>query len=182
MKRFLILVTILALFTLQAPLVQAHLAGGQDAVVGEYLIDFGYEPDPVIAGKSATFAFNLVNNEAQKAQEYSHVWIRISSDTEGIIFAGNTHSDVPGNASMLYTFASPGEYKITTHFKQDRETIVQNNFTIQVAAAEDTEEKLTSEVSPDVSSEAEASPPVSRLNIVLVVIIVLMGIFAFRRR
>lgn len=57
----------------------AHLDGGADKTIKDYLIDFGFSPEKPKAGEKVTLAFNLVNATTKEIIEPTSVWVRISS-------------------------------------------------------------------------------------------------------
>src|SRR3990172_1607522 len=96
------------------PAAFAHLAGGEDRVIDGYRVDFGYEPEDLIAGQPAALSFSL----------------RISG--ENVVFAGTLDG---GSAILTYAFPAPGDYQLTTRFFQGDTQLAETTFSVRVAPA-----------------------------------------------
>jgi len=108
----------------------AHLGGGQDKVVGDYQLDLGYSPESLKMDEPAILAFDLANAITEEVIEPTSVWVRIA-DSQGVLFAGTFY---PESQQVLFTYTFPheGNYKITARFKDDKATIVETGFEIEV--------------------------------------------------
>ena len=102
------------LMLLLIPIASAHLEGGADKVVGDYLVDFGYSPGTPIAGDKMLIAINLVNNSEQTVITPESVWVRISNGND-VIFAGRFHPEAK-HVTFSFSFPKPGNYTIDTRF------------------------------------------------------------------
>jgi hypothetical protein len=128
-------VMILAIFFLAIISVSAHLEAGEDVIINNYLIDFGYEPAELVADEPATLAFNLVSPSTQETLPFDHLWVRISSP-EQIIFAGPIKQQAQ-HVNLAFTFPSQGQYEIVAKFKNNEETITETNFYVEVIEEKD---------------------------------------------
>ena len=107
----------------------AHLDVGEDKTIGNYLIDFGYSPENPNTNDKVAIALTLFDTN-QEVIEPDSVWVRISSSKE-VVFAG-TLKPKNGNAAFTYKFPYAGNYEITSRFSDDKETIVEINFSINI--------------------------------------------------
>ena len=107
----------------------AHLDVGEDKTIGNYLIDFGYSPENPNTNDKVAIALTLFDTN-QEVIEPDSVWVRISSSKE-VIFAG-TLKPKNGNVAFTYKFPYAGNYEITSRFSDDKETIVEINFSINI--------------------------------------------------
>ncbi|MCH8067493.1 MAG: hypothetical protein IIC69_02820, partial [Nanoarchaeota archaeon] len=105
----------------------AHLDVGEDKTIGNYLIDFGYSPENPNTNDKVAIALTLFDTN-QEVIEPDSVWVRISSSKE-VVFAG-TLKPKNGNVAFTYKFPYAGNYEITSRFSDDKETIVEINFSI----------------------------------------------------
>ena len=106
----------------------AHLAGGQDVVSGDYLIDVGWEPAELMAGQKTFLAFNLADPTALTPIEFDRMFFRI--DLAGTtVFSGNFDQEQPGNTSLILTAPQPGEYAVVVRFFRDQELLTQQDLT-----------------------------------------------------
>jgi hypothetical protein len=126
MHWFLLLVALL--FTPAAA--TSHLAGGEDRIVGDYLIDFGFEPVTLSTSERSTLVFNLVNATSQEPIPFATAWVRISDSSEAV-FAG-TFASENGNVPITFTFPRGGEYEITVTFGNGSQEITRTSFPIAV--------------------------------------------------
>ena len=94
--------------------VLAHLDGGEDKQVGEYLVDFGYSPEVLSDQEKALLSFNLVNPETEEAVDFSHLWLRVSAG-DAVVFAGTFYPDEK-HVVFIYLFPSGDEYEFYTAF------------------------------------------------------------------
>ncbi len=129
MKRFLFILLVLFII----PIATAHLAAGEDRVVGDYIVDFGYEPEKLTAGENAFFAVHLKNNDTEEVVQFTDVWVRISQG-DAILFSGllNPQSDV---AEFSYYFSLSDHYDIKLRFRDGEETVVETTFVVTVSKA-----------------------------------------------
>lgn len=137
------IITFLTLAISTSGLVYAHGGGGgQDKVVGNYLIDMGYNPEEPAAGQNTQFTLSLLNNETKEIFDFENVWVRISKGNE-VLFASTLERIELDIASFLYTFTEPGAYETTVRFQKFNadvpeeirlaETIVETDFNVVVA-------------------------------------------------
>lgn len=123
---------ITAIFFFFPPIANAHLEGGEDKVVGDYLIDFGYEPETIEAGQGTSLLFNLANADGQEAVDFSHIWLRITSDDE-IVFSGRLLGEGEGIGTTVHmTFPKPGTYTLSTRFYEGDEELANTDFSVEV--------------------------------------------------
>ena len=107
----------------------AHLDVGEDKTIGNYLIDFGYSPENPNTNDKVAIALTLFDTN-QEVIEPDSVWVRISSSKE-VVFAG-TLKPLNGNVAFTYKFPYADTYEITGRFNDDKETIVEVNFNVNI--------------------------------------------------
>lgn len=129
-QRFCALLLVLGMMPVAA---QAHLAGGEDKDVGEYMIDFGYDPEVPHVGDGATLAFDLHKAGTMDEVAFTSVWVRISDDAQ-ILTATHIPQDDAGT-NLLYTFPHEGEYTIRVQFSNDEGVMAETDFTLVVPEA-----------------------------------------------
>ena len=117
------------LFIVLMPNVLSHLDAGQDKVIDNYKVDLGYSPENPKTTDNVAIALTLFDTN-QEVIEPDSVWIRISSSKE-VVFAG-TLKPLNGNVAFTYKFPSADNYDITARFNDDKETIVETNFSIEI--------------------------------------------------
>lgn len=108
----------------------AHLDAGEDKVIRDYRVDFGYSPENLAVEDQAVFSFNLANTTTEGVIEPTSVWVRIAG-SQGVLFAGTFHPESQ-HVAFTYTFPYAGNYEITARFKDDKATIVETGFEIEV--------------------------------------------------
>lgn len=109
----------------------AHLDGGEDRIINDYLIDFGFSPENPVINDEVTLAFNLINNTTKEIIEPISVWIRISSPQE-VMFAGTLHPEAE-HVTFVYAFPETNNYEITVRFKDNADTLVETSFKLNVS-------------------------------------------------
>ncbi|MEI6863806.1 MAG: hypothetical protein WCK46_00325 [Candidatus Adlerbacteria bacterium] len=136
MKKFLLLSITLLLVPLG---VFAHTTGKSvEQTVGKYLLDVGYNPDPVVAGDSTYFDFKIYQNGPTPGDApYRNVWVRIYQDNVTLFAAGIAHMET-GPTGLVYTFAAPGVYSVSVRYETADDTLGEATFQIPVAAGETT--------------------------------------------
>jgi hypothetical protein len=129
MRLFLFLLFLVLLL----PLASSHLAAGEDKVVGEYIVDFGYEPEKLTAGENSFFAIHLKDKESKEVVPFTDVWVRISQG-DAILFSGllNPTDNV---AELSYYFSVSDHYEIKLRFRDGEKTLAETTFIVDVARA-----------------------------------------------
>jgi len=112
------------------PFTSAHLDAGEDRVVEEYLIDFGYSPEIPTTAERTFFSFNLLNKTSNEIIYLTDALITIS-DSKGIIFAGKLYPE-EGNIVMSYLFSEDDNYNVEITFNNGKEVLVKSNFKVRV--------------------------------------------------
>jgi hypothetical protein len=114
--------------------VQAHGLGlSLEEVVGEYLIDVGYDQQ-LIAGEQILFDFNLYNQRRDGLQDptdYSSVAFEVSLNGTTVF-----SRQVARNAAktfMTVVFPTSGQYGLHTIFFRDDEKFAETTFSVAVA-------------------------------------------------
>jgi hypothetical protein len=98
------------------PISIAHLEAGEDKVVGDYIIDFGYQPKDLTAEEAVVLAFTLQDKDTNEIVVPKNVWIRIA-EGEKVIFTGILQPD-QDQVLITYTFPRAAEYEITARFSE----------------------------------------------------------------
>ena len=129
-----LLTPIFLLLALVPFFVYAHDGGRSlERQVGNYLIDIGYTPEELIAGKSAYFDFKLYEKGSSPGSaDYTQVWVRIEKDGETVFASGIANMNV-GTVGMVYAFADGGEYTISARYEKGETVIVETAFALEVA-------------------------------------------------
>jgi len=127
-KNKLMLILLISVIVL-IPNALSHLDAGQDKVIDNYKVDFGYSPENPTTTDKVAITLTLFDTN-QEVIEPDSVWIRISSSKE-VVFAG-TLKPLNGNVAFTYKFSSADNYDITARFNDDKETIVETNFSIEI--------------------------------------------------
>ena len=117
MKNKILLLLIIPVIVL-IPNVLSHLDAGQDKVIDNYQVDFGYSPENPKTTEKVVIALTLFNNTNQKVIEPESIWIRISSSEE-VVFAGTLKQE-SGNVAFTYRFPYADNYEITSRFNKGR--------------------------------------------------------------
>lgn len=118
------------LFILLIPNVLSHLDAGQDKVIDNYQIDFGYSPENPQISDNVAIALTLFNNTNQEVIEPESVWVRISS-SKNVIFAG-TLKPLNGNIAFTFKFPEVDDYEVLVRFNQDKKALVETNFNLKI--------------------------------------------------
>ena len=92
----------------------AHLDTGIDREVGPYLLDVGWEPDPLEAGEPVFFAINVVEQNTFEKTNFSEAWVRFSKG-DRIAYAGSFHMK-EGSTSFTYEFPEGGTWDLDIRF------------------------------------------------------------------
>lgn len=153
-----------------APAAGAHLAAGEDKVVGPYIVDFGYAPKFPQAGTGTAIALNLADAKTSAPIPFTEAWVRIS-DVSGTVLAGNFYPTLPGNTSLSLTLPRDGAYALTVQFFKDTDVLAQTNFMFAATALANT----------PVVAKASNLQGVSLFALVLTAVLLLAIVF-FRRR
>jgi len=113
-------------------ILHAHGTGASiEKVVGNYLIDLGYDPEILESDNSIIFDFDLAINETGERADFTSIWIRIVREKQ-TLFASGIHRPSFGNTTMLYTFPQSGEYELITRFQSEGDTIAETSFPLKV--------------------------------------------------
>lgn len=108
----------------------AHLAGGDDITKDGYILDFGYDPAPPVAGAPVTFAFNLADAASLRAVAADEIWVRIIKDGTAV-FAGSLKPK-DGNATLTTVLPDEGRHDVTVRFTRKGKT-VEGSYVLTVA-------------------------------------------------
>jgi hypothetical protein len=132
-KYFLGLAVLAAAVLMPLSFVSAHLDGGKDVTVGGHLIDFGWDPEQLVAGKPSKIALNLVDAAKEEAVDFDNVWVRITSP-RGVIFAATLRPETK-NVTFTYVFPEGGDHEMTARFRNAfGGTVVETKLPFSVAA------------------------------------------------
>jgi hypothetical protein len=113
----------------------AHMSGGADKQVGDYLIDLGYDPNPLFAGYPSTFSIGLINATLMTPIEVEKIWVRISTP-ERVVYAG-THLPENGFAPFSLILPEGGNYTMSVRFYEEGQikSVASADFSIDVKGA-----------------------------------------------
>ena len=126
-------------------LVEAHgLGQSLEKNVGDYILDVGYDAiDQIETNLAIRFDFNLWTKGKADMADFDHVWVRISPNDKGILFAGFLYRPEFLLTGMSYTFQKSGQYDLTVRFlnKEDK-TIAEATFPLMVKRGEQERKSL----------------------------------------
>jgi len=108
----------------------AHLGGGEDRFVGDYIIEFSYAPAVPKQGEAVTIVLSLANNTTVQPIETEKILVRIS-DSDKLIFAGSFLPE-NSNVAVAYVFQRGGEYEIEPVFYKNGSILVSTKFKLAV--------------------------------------------------
>ncbi len=108
----------------------AHLGGGEDRVVGDYLVEFGYAPAMPVQNEETFIALSLANNTTVQSIDVEKVLIRIS-DRDKLVFAGSFLPE-NRNVALTYVFQHGGEYEIEVAFYKNDVILTSTKFKLMV--------------------------------------------------
>lgn len=121
-------------FVLAVPFfVHAHADGRSvEKQVGKYLLDIGYNTDPIVAGESTYFDFKLYEKvPTPGVADFTDVWVRIEKEKQTLFATGVSHMPV-GATGMLYTFAEEGTHAVSARYERNGETLAETTFFVDV--------------------------------------------------
>ena len=113
----------------------AHTAGASfETRQDGYVIDIGYEPEAPSAGDRIRFDFSAYPEDpSMRGDEiYTDVWVRIIDGEERILYAGDVHDPVFGQAGFTILITKGGEYTVSARFQRDSELVVETSFPLVV--------------------------------------------------
>lgn len=114
--------------------------------VGDYIVDFGYDPLSLFLGETTSVTFEIFRKEDREPVEFRNVWVRVTKDEE-TVFAGSLTKAFFGNTRLTLRLPETGEYQISARFEGEKE-----------------EEREGEEVFSSVETLAEASFPLTILK------------------
>lgn len=107
----------------------AHLEGGKDIVVGQHVVDIGYDRDTLVSLRPTFFLIALKHDDEAVA-DAQKLWVRIKND-KGIMLAATFYPEPSGAYSFTTMFPDVGEYEITTRFTTE-DGVIQTTTTLDV--------------------------------------------------
>ncbi|OGZ44901.1 MAG: hypothetical protein A3C84_00870 [Candidatus Ryanbacteria bacterium RIFCSPHIGHO2_02_FULL_48_12] len=120
-------------FLFSTTTVSAHGTGKSiERVMGDYLVDIGYDPDPLRAGENSVFDFVLKSGVDKKEIPFTHVWVRLETGS-GIVLAAGLKKAELGKTSLLYNFPVSGEYQLVARFQDGDKTLVEVSVPVAIA-------------------------------------------------
>lgn len=111
----------------------AHGSGASyEVLVGEYIVDIGYEPEALQAGERVVFDFNLLGGD-RASEPFDSVWVRIEYEGEVLLATGVAQPEY-GATSLLYVVPAEVQGDITVAVRYEREgtTLAETNFPLPV--------------------------------------------------
>lgn len=114
----------------------AHGTGESlEKVVGDYVVDVGYDSFNPKAFESIRFDFQLLANGNKESVPFTDTWVRIM-DGNNLLFAGWLAKPTFGLTGMSYAFPKGGIYEITVRFQNDDTTVAETSFPFSVIEKE----------------------------------------------
>jgi len=118
-------------------LVSAHGDGASfETIVGDYLVDIGYEPELPTSGERLVLDFSLREQDAEAP--FDRVWVRIEQYGKTVLAGGIGHAPI-GPTTLTMTPAREGELKVYARYEQSQKTLAEVSFPIAVAPASENE-------------------------------------------
>ncbi len=117
------------------PSAVAHTNGASyEEVVGDYLLDIGYNPETIFANDVVRFDFGLypIDQPTESTDVFSDVWVVITQESE-LVFSGNLHRPSFNVIAFSTIFNQSGEYKLHARFEQSGEYVAESTFNFMVA-------------------------------------------------
>ena len=130
-------ITLLALCIIATPLSLSAHGGGQSVTQesGAYLLKLEAASFEVQAGSAERINFEIESKGGATSTPFTHVWVRIMSPKEELLFVGNIRTgDFGFVTGMSYFFPDKGEYKITARFFDGERKITETEFPLTVVA------------------------------------------------
>lgn len=116
----------------------AHSAGGgQDKIVDNYFIDFGFSEYPPMEHEPLLLSFELKNSTSKKPIPFTGLWTMILDSGDNLLFSGTIAQDIGSEASLTYVFPYKDSYIIRVEFQDNLKTIVETDFILEIAMNED---------------------------------------------
>lgn len=100
------------------------------------LIDIGYDPEDVQAGKTVIYDFALLDGATNEPVEYTDIWVRIYEGRKTYLATGIARANL-GKTTLSYVYPEEGEYVMSVRFKNEDEKLVEADFDLPVAESED---------------------------------------------
>ena len=112
--------------------VQAHLDAGEDVLVGDYLIDFGYSPESPSVSEPMDVSFVLTDPDHERL-DFEELAVTVFLDGSPA-FRAVYFPDSERAVSFSHRFQESGVYRIEADFKNSfSETIVKRSFDLRVS-------------------------------------------------
>ena len=109
----------------------AHgLGGGQDKVVGNYLVDFGYSETSPVKNEPVLLTFVLRNSSSENMINFARARVMILSEND-VLFSGNVKDEFDGQASITYRFPHDGNFTLRVRFNE-KVTLAETEFSLAV--------------------------------------------------
>lgn len=126
--RFLVLAAVL----LFPAVTFAHAAGASvERLVGEYVLDIGYDPQYPNAGEPVRLDFSLYNKDKRTAVPFTSIFVRVEG-SKGLLYAGSIHASEFGLTGFALYLPEPGSYTIQARFQDGDTTIVEGAIPLSV--------------------------------------------------
>ena len=115
---------------------RAHGSGAyMEKVVGDYLIDIGYDEIAMREGNPVAFDFNISKQEQSQKVTYTDVWIQVASQNNETVFQGRIHKYIFGQPALILGFPQNGSYIITVRFENVEEILAEAIFPLAMNIA-----------------------------------------------
>ena len=131
LMRAFLFVTLLAL----PGILCAHGAGVSfEQVVGDYVVDVGYDPAQPVSGDRLIFDFNLLSPVTSTNVPFDYVWVRLEHQTRTLLATGIVHAEY-GPTSLLFTVPRDvtGDLTVKVRYQQSDDTLAEATFQLPVA-------------------------------------------------
>ncbi|HSE34494.1 MAG TPA: hypothetical protein VLB83_00070 [Candidatus Paceibacterota bacterium] len=99
-----------------------------------YLLAVDSASETLIAGSAERIGFDITPKVGTGTPAFSHVWIRIMSPDQTLLFAGFiVRSDI-GQTGMTFAFPDEGTYEVALRFQDDATIVAEGTFLLPIAA------------------------------------------------
>ncbi len=100
--------------------------------VNGYLVDIGYDTDPIVEDEPVRFDFALYRADGSGSVPFTRVWVRFEKDKRTLYATGVARPEF-GATGALVTLPEAGEYTLSVRFENEEQTIVEMSTPFAVA-------------------------------------------------
>lgn len=113
-----------------------NLGASHEEIVGQYLIDIGYDPIAPVGGDQLLLDLNLWDKEKEQAVEFSSAWVRIEREGKTLLATGVHRPEFGAMTVLTRLPPEGGEVLVSVRFESGLESIAETRFPLTVAPEE----------------------------------------------